>query len=112
MALLAYKERNMTREERKKAYQQMAQLMIERPLYVQHTWKCVQDFYKYYYSTTLDEVAGGFVKDVPSISTVERWYRKILENNPWIKERGDVTEYKEIALDTIVVEKDGQVKLL
>lgn len=102
----------MTKEERKNAYQKMAQLMIERPAYVKNTWRCVQDFYKYYYDTTLDMVASGYKCNVPNISTVERWYRKILENNPWIKERGEVGDYKEIALDTVVVEKDGQVKLL
>lgn len=102
----------MTREERTIAYQNLAHMMIKRPILVKDTWRCVQEFYRTFYSTTLDSVADGYTQNVPNISTVERWYRKILEVNRWIKERGDEAEYKEIALDTVVIEKDGQVRLL
>lgn len=49
----------MTKQERKEAYEKMAALLSNKPPYINNTWKCVQEFYRRYYGTTLDHIVGG-----------------------------------------------------
>lgn len=99
-----------TDEERLRQYQQLTNLMLEDKELCNNCWKCVRAFYRSYYGCTIDEAID---MPVPSISTVERDYRKIKENNPKLKDLElSQAEYKQTALDSVIVEKDGSVRLL
>lgn len=98
-----------TKEEKEKQCQELANLMLENKEYRNDCWKCVKEFYQRYYCMTLNEAIES---QVTSISTVERDWRKLRENNPNLKDKElSQDEYKQTALDSVVV-KDGSVKIL
>ncbi len=102
---------NRTKEQRLKDYQRLTNLMLENNEYKNNCWKCVKEFYRRYYKATLDEVAEN--NAYTALSTIEREWRKIRENNPKLKDKElSQDDYKQTALDTVVVNKDGEVEML
>lgn len=100
-----------TKKERENQYQQLTDLLENNKDFRNDCWKCVKQFYLTYFGKTLDEVVE--CSGIPSISTVERDWRKLRENNPKLKDKElDQAEYKQVALDSVVVEKGGKARLL
>ena len=99
-----------SKEEREQQYQQLANLMLENKDYRSDCWKCIREFYRRYHHVSIDEAID---KPITSISTVERDWRKLRENNPKLKEKElDQAEYKQTALDSVVIKEDGAVRIL
>ena len=99
-----------TAEEREEQRKQLANLMLSNKDYRNDCWRCIKAFYQEYHGLTLDEAVET---QVTSISTMEREWRKLRETNPNLKDKElDQAEYKQIALDKPVIEKDGSIKLL
>ncbi len=102
---------NRTKEQRLEDYQRLANLMLENNEYKNNCWKCVKEFYRRYYKATLDEVAEN--NAYTALSTIEREWRKIRENNPKLKDKElSQDDYKQTALDSVVINKDGEVEML
>lgn len=100
-----------TKEERLRDYQRLTNLMLEDNEYKNNCWKCVKEFYKRYYHATLDDVAGNSSYTQPS--TVERDWRKLRENNPKLRDLElSQDDFKQTALDSAVVDKNGTVSII
>ena len=100
-----------TKQERLQDYQWLANLMLENKEYKNNCWKCVKEFYKRYYHVTLDEAAGNNAYTQPS--TIERDWRKLRENNPKLKDLElSQDDYKQTALDSVVIDKNGVASIL
>ena len=96
-----------TAEEREHQREQLACLMLANRDYRNDCWKCIRAFYREYHGLSLDEVIDT---QVTSISTMEREWRKLREKNPKLKDKElSQDEYKQIALDNPVIEKDGTI---
>jgi hypothetical protein len=99
-----------TDEERLRQYQQLTDLMLEDKDCRNDVWRCIKKFFKTYHNCTIDD---AIEMPITSISTLERDWRKLRENNPKLKDLElSQVEYKQTALDSVVVEKDGKVRLL
>lgn len=96
-----------TAEEREIQRKELANIMLENKEYRNDCWKCIREFYQRYHGLTLDEVIDT---QMTSLSTMEREWRKLRETNPKLKDKElSQDEYKQIALDNPVIEKDGEI---